>query len=225
MADKIIKVNFRGIDFYFNPTPQAQALVDEIFGDNYKVLESGLPFSPGDVILDIGACEGMFSIMMSKLFPLTSIIALEPIPRTYHMMLRNIGLNGCTNIQALNIGAGKLTGKHPMLMCLNDVSGGGSAVMTFKADEHEKIEVDVINLDDLWVREKLDRVKLLKIDVEGMEYAILYNTTKLPQVDYLVGEFHMNARLDYDGYRMDGLANWVNNRTKIIAVESCRMAE
>jgi FkbM family methyltransferase len=167
VADEIIKVNFNGIDFFFNTTPQARALVDEIFGDNYKVLESGIPFSPNDVILDIGACEGMFSIMMAKLFPFTRVIALEPIPRTYHMMMRNIGLNGCQNIDAYNIGGGKLTGKHPMFMCKDDISGGGSAVMTFNPDQHEKIEVDVISLDDLWKREELDRVRLLKIDIEG----------------------------------------------------------
>lgn len=225
MADKIIKHNFLNQDFYFNPTPQAQDLINEIFGDNYKVLESGLTFNPGDVILDIGACEGMFSILMSKLFPQTRIIALEPIPRTYHIMMRNIGLNACTNITALNLGAGKTTGKHPMFMCKDDYSGGGSAIMTFNPDQHEKIEVDVISLNDLWDREKLNRVRLLKIDTEGAEYEILYYSNVLPMVDYYVGENHMNARLDYEGYRMDGLANWIANRTKVICIEFCKMAE
>jgi FkbM family methyltransferase len=226
LADEIIKHKFHDINFYFNQAgPQSQALVNEIFSDNYKVIESGITFSPNDVILDIGACEGMFSIMMAKLFPFTRVIALEPIPRTYHMMMRNIGLNACQNIDAYNIGGGKLTGKHPMFMCKNDVSGGGSAVMTFNPDQHEVIEVDVINMDDLWKREELDRVRLLKIDIEGLEYEVLYHSNVLPLVDYLVGEFHINARLDYDGYRMDGLANWIANRTNIIHIEFCKMAE
>jgi FkbM family methyltransferase len=225
LADKIIKRNFHDIDFFFNLTPQAQALIDEIFSDNYKIMASGIEFKDDDVILDIGACEGMFSIMMSKLFPQTSIISLEPIPRTFHVMMRNIGLNGCTNIYPYNIGVGKETGKIPMLMCKDDHSGGGSAVMTFNPDWHEKIEVAVMSLDDILENIVKTRVKFLKMDIEGMEYEALYHCKRIKDIEFFAGEIHMNARLDYKGYRMDGLANWLSNRTKVIAVELCRMAE
>jgi len=204
----------------------AQGLISEIFSDNYKVLASNIEFFPGDIVIDIGACEGMFSIMLAKLFPSISILALEPISHTFFHMVRNIGLNGIANIAAHNIGlAGKTTNKFPILMCKHDLSGGGSAVMTFNPDQHEKVEVTMMSLDDLWTRFKLNRVKLVKIDVEGMEYDILYNTSKLDNIDYFTGEFHMNSRLDYQGYRMDALASWVSNRTKVICIEACRMAE
>jgi hypothetical protein len=54
---------------------------------------------------------------------------------------------------------------------------------------------------------------------------VLYHSNVLPLVDYYVGENHINAALDYDGYRMDGLANWIANRTNIIHIEFCKMAE
>jgi FkbM family methyltransferase len=221
----MIEHKFRDQTFYFTPTFLANELISEVFSDNYKILEKGVEFKDGDVILDIGACEGMFSIMMSKLFPQTRIIAVEPVPRTYFSMLRNIGLNGCTNIEPHNIGLGKEKGKKTMFVGLKGDSGGSSSMMTFNPEWHEKVEVDIIGLDELWELKKLEKARLLKIDVEGMEYDILYNSSVLSKVDYLVGEFHINARLDYDGRRLDGLTNWMSNRTKLLHVEYCRMAE
>ena len=223
MTQPIIEHEFRGIKFCFYETPMASALIKEIFSDNYKAL--AVKFRPGDVVLDIGSCEGMFSIMIAKLFPFVRVVSMEACPRTFFQMIRNIGLNGVTNIDAHNIGAGKKSEKIPFNMCKDNMSGGGSAVMTFNPLEHERIEVDVIGLDEAFERFKIDRCRFLKIDVEGMEYDILYNTTMLPRVDYMAGEFHFNSKLDYDGRRPDGLANWCYNQTKITYIEPCKMAE
>jgi FkbM family methyltransferase len=224
MTQPIIEHEFREKKFYFYEAPNSAALVTEIFSDNYKVLEK-VEFRPGDVVLDIGACEGMFSIMVSKLFPFVRVVSMEACPRTFFQMVRNIGLNGVTNIEAHNIGAGKKTERITFSMCQDNHSGGGSAIMTFDPLLHTKIEVDVIGLDEAFNRFHIDRCRLLKIDVEGMEYDILYNSTMLPRVDWLTGEFHLNAKLDYDGRRPDGLANWCSNQTKITFIEACKMAE
>jgi FkbM family methyltransferase len=225
MTQPLLEHEFQGHTFYFNDTFMAKDLIKEIFSDNYKVLEGKVEFSPGDVILDVGACEGMFSIMMAKLFPHARIIAIEPVPRTYYHMVRNIGLNGCTNIEPLNVGLGKEIGTKTMFVGLKGDSGGSSSEMTFNPEWHEKVEVEIIGMDDLFESQNIDRVRLLKMDVEGMEYDILYNTSMLERVDYFTEELHINARLDYDSRRIDGLANWIANRTKIIHIEPCRMSE
>lgn len=221
----MITKNFRGMDFYFNETPMSQALIDEIFSDNYKVLEAKISFPPGDVILDVGACEGMFSIFMAKLFPSTRIISFEPVPRTFYQMIRNIALNGVSNIEPHNIGIGKERGQITMSVGKDFHSGGSSGVMTFNPDNHIRQEVKIISLDDVWEDFKLDRVRFLKIDIEGIEYDALYNCSKLDKVDYLSGEFHINSKLEYEGRRIDGLANWVSTKTNLVFVEPCRMAE
>ena len=76
----MIEHDFRGHKFYFKETKDAPLLIQEIFADNYGVLAKGIEFRQGDVILDVGANEGLFSILMSKLYPQTRIIALEPVP-------------------------------------------------------------------------------------------------------------------------------------------------
>jgi FkbM family methyltransferase len=227
MSKEIIKHTFNNIDFYFNTTPQAEALIGEIFGDNYKVFASGIDkeFQPGDVVLDLGACEGMFSIMLAKLFPFLKVIALEPVPRTFYQMLRNIGLNGVMNIEPLNIGAAKETGKVVFSVGKNNYSGGSTSMMTFNPETCDQVEVTLFSLDEIFRMFKIDKLKLLKIDIEGMEYDVLYNTTRLKDAQYLVGEFHTNLKLDARGFRIDGLMNYVERYTQPICLEACKMAE
>ena len=47
-----------------------------------------------DVIFDIGANVGLYSIALSKRFPHAKIIAFEPLAPTYEELARNLALNG-----------------------------------------------------------------------------------------------------------------------------------
>lgn len=222
---EMINFEFRGQKFYFVKTRDAEALIKEIFSDNYKVLSQNITFDPGDVIVDLGANEGMFSIMMSKIYPQTKIFALEPVPRTYYQMLRNIGLNGCKNIEHHCLGVGKKGEYKKILNVSKDFSGGSTAVCTYNPDHHDRTEVNVMGLDEFFTAHGIDRCKLLKVDIEGMEYDALYASTILPKVEFVTGEFHMNHKLEFLGRRMDALATWVGNQSKLIHIDLCRMAE
>lgn len=224
-TDQILTHEFQSHKFYFNATPDAPALIAEIFGDNYHVIQSKLEFGAGDVILDLGANEGMFSILMSKLFPLARIIALEPVPRTYYQLMRNIGLNGATNLEAYNVGVGRPNQYTSTLNVSKDFSGGSTSLCAYNPDHHDKTEVSVMSLDEVFRMYNIERCKLLKVDVEGAEYEVLYPSTILPRVDNMVFECHYNRRLEFAGRRPDGLITWVGNRVKLIHVEMCQMAE
>lgn len=218
----MLELEYRGKKFFFNDTPTAKLLIAEIFNDNYKIFERGVVFEDGDIVLDIGANEGMFSIMIAKLFPTVRVISLEPVPRTFYQMVRNIGLNGVTNIQPVCVGVGK----GDSFMNVHKIySGGSSLVDTFDPVNHEVIVVCLTSIDEIWDRNKFDRVKLMKMDIEGGEYEALYACTKIPSVDNFVGEFHINERLKNKGYDINQLATWVGGKTNLIHYEACKMAE
>jgi len=227
----IIEFKYKDIDFKFTNTPTAPALIHEIFSDNYKILERGLQFQPDDIILDIGANEGMFSIMMAKLFPSTRIIALEPVPKTFFTMIRNIGLNGVTNIHPYNLGVGGKSNKSEIIYCDKTYSGGSSMVVTPDFKSMDIVNVEVVAFDDLFDSCKflkfpsINRVKLLKMDIEGAEYETLYNSTCLTKVDNMVAEFHINDRLTGMGYDINELAAWVGSRCNLVYYEKMKMAE
>jgi FkbM family methyltransferase len=224
---EIIKVEYRGKEFQFYDTPTAKTLVQEIFSDCYKIFEREIDIPAGSVVLDIGACEGMFSIMVAKLFPDIKIIAVEPVPRTFYQMLRNIGINGVTNVETVQAAVGPTMGK----MTLNvsrDYSGGSSSVIKFVESDMIRVEAEMITLDELFRGYKLDkdrRVRLMKIDIEGSEYEVLANTSMLKYIDYVVAEFHANKNLIDTGKDMRELACLVGSQTRLTFYQPCFMAE
>lgn len=231
VEEDIVEVKRKGINFKFINTPTAPYLIREIFNDNYKILEKGLQFQPNDIILDIGANEGMFSIMMARLFPFTKIISLEPVQKTFFTMIRNIGLNGVANIYPYKFGVGGRNSKSETIYCDKIYSGGSSMVVTPNFESQDILNVEVVAFDDIFNICKfseiaeIDRVKLLKMDIEGAEYETLYNSTCLSKVDNMVAEFHINTRLETMGYDINELATWVGSKTRLVCFEKMRMAE
>lgn len=212
-----------GKTYYFNDTPTIGLLVDEIFNDNYRIFAMKLELRPGDIVLDIGANEGVFSIMLAKLYPDIRVVAVEPVQRTFFQLMRNIGLNGVTNIETLNVGVGAERGQVDMIVS-NEMSGGSSAAQRELHPEHEHVEkVDIVTLDSILSR--YERVRLLKMDIEGMEYEALYPSNELSRVDNFVGELHINKSLHEQGRDMEQLAAFIGGRTDLLYFNRCRMAD
>lgn len=221
----MIEHEFRGHTFYFQDTKTAPTLISEIFNDNYNVFKTGIVFKEGDVVIDAGANEGMFSIMMSVFFPVCRILAFEPVPMTFQILKQNVELNKCKNIEINNYGIGGTGHTTATLNVSKDFSGGSTSKCKFNPDHHYQVKVNLLPLNSIFSLFGLSKCRLLKMDIEGMEYEALYCSNVLTMVDYFTGEFHSNANLDYEGRRMQGLASWVSDRTKIISLNLCNMAE
>lgn len=223
--DGIYAIEFREQKFYFYKTPHAKALLEEIFADNYRVFAVDLKFDEGDIIIDVGACEGMFSILIGKMFPQTRIIAFEPVIKTYYNMVRNIGLNSVTNIEHYNLAIGKAEERIQVVTNKNELTGGSSAKVTFNPENHFLETVEVIPLNKVITDFKINKVKLLKVDVEGMEYDIFYHFDHMDKIEYVAAELHTNFHIEKENYRIQALSSWLENRTKILNLEFCKMAD
>jgi len=222
-------MEYKGKSFVFNESPQIQAVIQEMFSDNYKIFERNVPFEDGDVVLDIGANEGVFSIMLAKLFPNIHIVSFEPVSSTFYKMLKNIASNGVTNIRPINAGIAEKKGTVEMVVC-DTLSGGSSGVQQqYDPTKNHKERAYMTTLDgaiDGYTNfQPNKRVKLMKMDIEGMEYESIYASTMLDKVDYFVGEFHINSFLISKGYDIKELATYVGSKTNLIFYETMRMAE
>lgn len=180
-------------------------------------------FEPGDVVLDVDAHVGEWSIYLAKRYPFLRIIALEPQPAVCQLLHRNIERNGVYNIEVHNVAVAGEDGTVELRYNLSSNSGGSSCYIT--GDDGESTIVLAWSLDSIFDRFDIDRLKLLKIDCEGSEYEVLYNFSRLDRVDNLIGEFHENDTLREMGYSGDDLEDHCGQYVPNVDVYTIEMAE
>ena len=134
---------------------------------------------PNGVILDIGANMGTFTVPLAYYNKQYNVVAFEPQSMVYHQLCGNLALNGIQNVKALNLGLGERD--ELIKVTLPDYTSEDN-IGAFSLDEevrsHDdylcktsgKVEmIEVRTLDGF----QIGNVRLIKIDVEGMELSVL----------------------------------------------------
>lgn len=153
----------------------------EIFmTDVYEIdtLVQQLPASP--VIIDIGANVGFFGIQLLSKMDAATIYAYEPMPANVQMlretMDRNPRLAHCLHLHQRAVTGNPLD--HIELFAEAEESSQvvASVISGFNNNNTNRLTVPAITLSDIIQQHDLPRIDLLKMDCEGSEYDILYNT-------------------------------------------------
>tara|TARA_B110001450_G_scaffold230987_1_gene232579 strand:- start:407 stop:1228 length:822 start_codon:yes stop_codon:yes gene_type:complete len=125
-----------------------------------------------NIFINIGAHYGYYSCMARKAG--LDLIALEPLPVNFKMLLDNIKVNGFENNSTLiNAAAGSKN-------CIGEISGAFSTATMLKNNgNHKSLNqfVPVIKLDSI-CHDK-NKNKLVLMDVEGFEYEALIGSKGL----------------------------------------------
>ncbi len=131
---------------------------------------------PGMVFLDIGANMGFYSIIAAKYVGSSGQVhSFEPSPRMFEELKFNIELNGLSNVEPNSIALGDKSGTA----CLSRYERGKEVYASLspnvypgaKITGHDYVTVETL---DNYVEEKrLERVDVIKIDVEGAECLVL----------------------------------------------------
>lgn len=120
----------------------------------------------GDIVVDIGANIGFFTLLFSKLVGNSGkVYSFEPELTNFHLLKKNIEINNCKNVKLINKAVSNKTGK--LLLNLSE-KGCGMHYLTDIQKEKNTIQVDVITLDDFFKNLK-NEVDFIKIDAEGSE--------------------------------------------------------
>lgn len=122
----------------------------------------------GDVFLDIGANCGALTLVAASLIGKGKVYAFEPSPKVRSRLQGNINLNPPLKdvVKIISDGLG-LNKKQVFYNEDPNYRGNGSLY------ENQGTPVEILSLDEWVAGEKLERVDLIKIDVEGMEYDVL----------------------------------------------------
>jgi FkbM family methyltransferase len=178
-----------GLTISIRPNYGDAMTIAEIFLDDCYGRDLALP--PNPVVIDVGGFIGDFALYAVKRLNARRVIVCEPAPRNWALLLKNIANNGYQDrIEPVNK-AVTANGENVM-MNIDAPDEFQSMVSAHVTSDQPLSVVPGISLGQLLRDRAVESVDLLKIDVEGGEYAILEGTPTdvLSRIRNIVFEYH-----------------------------------
>jgi FkbM family methyltransferase len=151
--------------------------------------------NPKPIIVDAGAHLGFFSLFVKKLKPYSRIIAIEPLPENLRLLKVNLKLNSIRDVVIVKK-ALLDNDKRLKLYLPNYVDYDAASTLTYKNTPVKIYSIQSISLSKLIKLYNLEKIDLLKMDIEGAEFQIIINDIKLlkKKILYLIFEYHENIK-------------------------------
>jgi FkbM family methyltransferase len=152
---------------------------------------------PGMHVLDVGASTGYYTLLFSKLVGETGrVLSFEPIPVAKKYVDTNIDINHLKNVDTFGFALFDKKGTA----CLADPLRNDKIDPDKKTAAGHDIMVEMVVFDELIKELKLNRIDMVKLDVEGAELNVLKGMEKTLKKDkpgllieihpYLLESFH-----------------------------------
>ena len=132
--------------------------------------------SRADVVLDVGAHVGLYTLLAAHANPKSRIFAFEPHPTVYGRLARNVALNGLENVRCVQSACGAKGGTEELHeVGVPGVPSGSTLDFRFMKPEWgiRSRVVSVVMLDEFVAGADLATVDLVKLDTEGTEPQVL----------------------------------------------------
>lgn len=172
-----------GCDVFLRPGTTDQDVYDEIFISREYDIDLGEP----QFIVDAGAHIGLSSMFFASRYPKATIIALEPEPSNFEILLMNT--RNYPNIKPLQ--AGLWSRKTQLCIENSNVPTWSFRVVESSTDSG----ISAIGIQDMLLNFKTNRIDVLKIDIEGSECEVLNNCASwIDKVGTIVIELHDRFR-------------------------------
>jgi FkbM family methyltransferase len=164
----------------------------EMWRENvYRVGEFYRP-KPGDVVVDVGAHIGLFTLRILKEEPRCRVVALEPSPENFSCLNQNLALLGPdAQVELHQLGIGGEFGRIKMQEIPTNRSTDARVV---SAEQNDPNSVGVVPLSHLFELARAETISLLKMDAEGAEHAAFSTAAAevFPRIERIVMEYHDN---------------------------------
>jgi FkbM family methyltransferase len=160
-----------------------------VFIGNYYN-RTAFEIQPNDIVLDIGAYIGDFTVFAAKKALNGKVFSFEPIKELYQLARFNTAQNNCANVQLFPFGLSSRTGVEQFKV---DASKPLADTSAYSLSSNAKtIKGLVINGTSFL--QACDSIKptYVKIDCEGAEFDILYNLKRkyFKSVRVMIVEYH-----------------------------------
>jgi FkbM family methyltransferase len=140
------------------------------------------------VIVDCGSNIGLSILFFKSIYPQARIIGFEPDPSTFSVLSENVTANQLSDVELHNIA---LTERDSEIQFYISPEQAGSLLMSLRRERLPGVAITVPGrrLSPF----VLERVDLLKMDIEGSESIVLYeleNSGALCRIDRIHLEYH-----------------------------------
>lgn len=127
-------------------------------------------------IIDIGANIGYYALLESQLAPKGHVYAIEPVPKNYTLLTKNIALNSGKNLSTYNVAIGNVDGYLDMY--IYDKCNWSSFTRIPGGNVIDTIRVPIFTLDTFIESHLTRNPHFIRMDVEGFEYEIVMGSLK-----------------------------------------------
>jgi len=143
--------------------------------------------NPNDIVIDVGAHIGLFTLYASQFCSKGTIYSFEPVKENYKLLLENVKLNNLEQVNIFNLAVSN--SNETVKLYINDDESGHSMF----SQSSQSIMIDSISLQRIFDDNQIEHCNFLKLDCEGAEYEIIKNLplTYLEKIDKMIIEYHM----------------------------------
>lgn len=129
---------------------------------------------PDAHIVDVGANIGMLTMPFARAAWAGRVVSFEPDPKNRKRLLEQLAMNAIGNVQVMDVGLGREAATHRLYQVVDTNSGMNRIVLGEEQSErfpYHEIRVEV--MDAIWPTLSLEKLDVMKVDVEGFEYEVL----------------------------------------------------
>jgi FkbM family methyltransferase len=139
---------------------------------------------PGHAAIDVGANIGIHTLVMARAAASGPVLACEPNPSACARLSSNVTLNRLRNVIIRPTAVSDRCGTATLFMPLDEERLQAWASLQHNEDDPylahvRSLEVPVITIDELVDRAYLHDIDVIKIDVEGMEGAVMQGARRV----------------------------------------------
>jgi FkbM family methyltransferase len=129
---------------------------------------------PGMNVLDVGANQGIYTLLLAGIVRPGRVFAFEPQPLLYQRLVLNVEANQAANVVCHQAAVSRSSG--PLTLHPGTLNWGDNRIVAGPSNTPGKITVNSVSLDEKFAGQKID---LLKIDVQGWEAEALFGARRV----------------------------------------------
>lgn len=125
-----------------------------------------------DVVYDVGANTGLYTLFAAKACPDGEVIAFEPYPPNLSLLKQDIARNQLQNVETVDMALSDSVGSIEFSQPTEDDMGYGSSAIEVTESE-ATVNIPTTTGDQLVADREIPAPNVIKIDVEGSEPLVL----------------------------------------------------